>query len=386
MKRFTNDIIDVKRASADVNAIYRGQNLIWERNEPGPVFEPFVYTAGAYNVSANIQSFSKISLDGSNLASITAPGNRNVLSIKVDKFGNVYAAAFLNTAGVNQIICKYDKDLNLLWTYDTGRNITGSGFDFSLAVAVNENGQVAYTQGGRNTTLNIKYVGLLSSDGNLIWEVNEANAAMGYGPVKCLFDRNGDIITSYTGTTTLTGGGVFKWSKINGERLWRFPAFGTNIEAYTHIGTGISSDDVFYHQLGILTRINGTTGLQVWVNNSLQNSAGGPANAGVQVNKDEDVYVFNLTTNGLGKFRKIKGDNSQVLREYNIPPWNTFGRAGELALDEQGNFYTQQQSPAVVRKYRESDGVLLWTLTRGTNVSSFTNYVSAIFPQPLKTI
>lgn len=34
MKRFTNDIVDIQRGNTDINKVYRGENLVWERGEP----------------------------------------------------------------------------------------------------------------------------------------------------------------------------------------------------------------------------------------------------------------------------------------------------------------------------------------------------------------
>lgn len=34
MKRFTNDIVDIKRGNTDIQKVYRGENLVWERVGP----------------------------------------------------------------------------------------------------------------------------------------------------------------------------------------------------------------------------------------------------------------------------------------------------------------------------------------------------------------
>ena len=34
MKRFTNDIVDIKRGNTDIQKVYRGENLVWERVSP----------------------------------------------------------------------------------------------------------------------------------------------------------------------------------------------------------------------------------------------------------------------------------------------------------------------------------------------------------------
>jgi len=37
IKRQINSITDLKRASTDVNFVYRGATLVWQRSTPGPI-------------------------------------------------------------------------------------------------------------------------------------------------------------------------------------------------------------------------------------------------------------------------------------------------------------------------------------------------------------
>ena len=291
----------------------------------------------------------------------------------------------MRTSAINHIICKYDKDLNLVWTYDTGRFITNSSglpfaADFTIGIAVNDVGEVAYTQGGANGN-NIKYVGLLNSSGQKIWEVSDSGS-MFYGLVKCIFDRNGDIITSYSSNTNTTGAGVFKWSKTNGAKLWSFkPTTNTNFENYAHIACNNNSDDVFLHQSNAgVFRLRGSDGQVLWTNTNV--IFGNAAAGGIRVNKNDEVYYFGILTAGGGRFRKLQGSNGNILLSYNVPTWGgSYPRSFELDIDNDGHFYTQTQDPPVVRKYREIDGVLIWTVTRGPNNIGGWNASICIYPQ-----
>jgi len=375
MKRNTTDIVDIKRGESPIQKIFRETTLVWEKTSPTPTFEPFIYSGGFYTTGSDILTFSKIDTNGNSITSVDVNG-KSTGGLKVDSFMNIYLMAHKENDVVD--IIKYDKDLNLLWKVELPQQNTISSLDMNISVNNNGNREIAFVI-LRSNGVN---VGLIDNDGTQIWQNTFGSSIndVGFGKFDCAFDADGDIIIGVPGPSSRSEAGVSKISKVDGSRLWKFNPTSTNFESSNRITTSKDNNDVFVNasQMGQF-RLSGSDGSILWSTTNLVFNQSAAAHLQVFGN---ELFYFGLVSNSQGITRKVNTSDGSLIWEYSVPSWTTFPRAYSILIDDD-NFYLSVQNPNVIRKFRQSDGVLLWTLTRGSDSTKVFNSSMALYPEPL---
>jgi hypothetical protein len=343
-------------------------------------FIPFIWTAGDSQPTTN-ESVVKLDLDGNILNSYVVPGNATVLGLAVDKFMNVYLGC--GKVSGNNTVYKYDKDFNLIWSYDTGFNIHG--------VAVDQNGNVAACGSTRGSGQDTVFY--FNKDGTLIWSAfptthTTNNTALG---LDCNFDLSGNLyIGNNVGISGVTG--EIRKFDSSGNELWN-QSHGSFVRSirinragdllYIQGARNTASSNISHRQL------DASTGVINWsVNLASTNSS---ENGGIEID-DVNDEIYTQIDGGNPIYRKFLPD-STVVWSGSIPPFRTYSRSYDTTIDGQGFFYTTQQSGAAapstggyLRKYRESDRVLMWSYRHGTDTLSDRLIRVIIYPRPWTVI
>jgi hypothetical protein len=344
----------------------------WGQKDSDPPFTPFIWTAGDSKPTTN-QSVIKLDFDGNILNEYVVPGNATVFGLAVDKFMNVYLACA--KVSTNATVYKYDKDFNLIWSYDTGFTAQG--------ISVDQNGNVAVsgvTRGNGQDT-----VFYLNKNGALQWSAlptTETTTGLGFGN-DCQFDLLGNLYVVNIPRSGVTG----QARKFNssGTELWNFVHGGT----LRHVRPNVTND--FVYLLGVRTSNKSvykltSAGSQSWVVDI--NLTGNGENMGLEVDAaNDDVYV--QKDGGTQAYRKYNSSGTQQWTA-TIPPFATYARMYDTTIDGEGFFYTTQQSGSpsggYLRKYRESDRVLMWSYRHGTDSLNDRLMRVVVYPRPWKVI
>jgi len=220
MKRFTNNIVSIKRGDADVDKVYKGAVQIWPDDEPS--FEEFILTSadnntlrkwslsgvqdttgnwpkvfsGAVRINAIVHSFDEqrimitghrgiansvagyetLDMDGNSIYTNGALGNFDTRTLAIEENGDYYPEATPQT--------KFDKNNNVLWTRTltrTTRNFQSyfgegiysvggaRGSNLSIALIYSDNSSfLEFDTGGDNRGLHLKGNRLLTAVANTV--------------------------------------------------------------------------------------------------------------------------------------------------------------------------------------------------------------------------
>jgi hypothetical protein len=340
-------------------------------------FIPFIWVAGDPRTTTFL-SVIKLDFNGNVLNSYTLPGNPIVLGLTVDKFMNVYITCMKTTG--NPTVYKMDKDFNQIWSYDTGFNLFG--------IAVDQNGNVGVcgsTRGsGQDTVFYFNKDGVLQWSG-LPTTHGTNNAGLG---LDCNFDLSGNL---YVGNTTGISGvtGQIRKFSSSGTELWN-QSHGALVRSVRPNRAG----DLLYIQ-GVRNAGSGnishrqldtSNGNINWSLNLANLSSNSSENGGIEIDDVNNELYTQVDGGSSLTYRKFQPNGTLLWTATGLPPFATYGRAYDTTIDGDGFFYTTQQngspSGGYLRKYRESDRVLMWSFRHGSNTLTDRLVRVIIYPRP----
>lgn len=344
MKRGINNIADVKRGDTNINKVYRGSNLVWERSSK-PVFEElYLRVNNTSNRTIRRLNLSDLSVATGGSWPISHTDSTLLLSNAVDDLGNVWSDN-------NFQMRKWNKDAQLLF----GPQDFGRGWGLST----DKNNNLYIATEGYSYSPKFKK---LDINGNLLQELLISSARM-YDVV--VDPDNGDFY--------ITGG------RANNFTTYRYSANFNLITSMDHgsesYGITIDQDYVYVAGGNGISQFNKSNG------NFVRFYTHGTIMQAVEVDNNFVYGHGNIT--GSVTTRKWDKNTGQLIWSVNHGSDAIGGRKSFIFVDLDGNVYTAGARSTLgqagqTRKY-DSNGNLLFTNDSGSDNCEG----ASMYPRPL---